>query len=396
MLERLIFERIETRIIVGVTVFVGIMLMIGWVAINESARMDSFETQFHSRAIERGAAMFSQYCTSCHGVDGRGLTGVAPGLNNPQLFGYDYLASYNSQLTALDDEQAALEKERQKLADEFVADGTSDARKTEIQTRLEEITTRLAEGIPTDREAVNAERDALKLQMAEATLKGYDPEKPNRLETVNWVSSLHNFVFTTLKSGRPTSSSYWDKAMPAWSQQGGGPLRDDQLEDLVVYVLNWDKGADWTLEDLLLVQQFAREPGLGAAAADFEAIGTDPDAILAKLESDGIVGDPAHGDELYHGKAASGSGLPLSCAGCHVNGESAPNTIGTWTRVQDERLSLSQFAGYTGEKYLVESIVTPNAFVVDGYNSDVMPQNFGNTLGYQDIADLIAYLETQQ
>ncbi|MCH5373299.1 MAG: hypothetical protein JJ992_04945, partial [Planctomycetes bacterium] len=182
---------------------------------------------------------------------------------------------YNGQLAALDDEQAALEKERQKLADEFVADGTSDARKTEIQTRLEEITTRLAEGIPTDREAVNAERDALKLQMAEATLKGYDPEKPNRLETVNWVSSLHNFVFTTLKSGRPTSSSYWDKAMPAWSQQGGGPLRDDQLEDLVVYVLNWDKGADWTLEDLLLVQQFAREPGLGAAAAD-DIVVTNP------------------------------------------------------------------------------------------------------------------------
>ena len=37
-MNRLIIERIEGRILVGITMFVAIMILVGWVAINEPAR----------------------------------------------------------------------------------------------------------------------------------------------------------------------------------------------------------------------------------------------------------------------------------------------------------------------------------------------------------------------
>ena len=43
-------------------------------------------------------------------------------------------------------------------------------------------------------------------------------------------------------------------------------------------------------------------------------------------------------------------------------------------------------------QYTTESIVTPNAYVVPGFPSGVMPQNFGTTLTKTQLADLVAFL----
>jgi len=44
--------------------------------------------------------------------------------------------------------------------------------------------------------------------------------------------------------------------------------------------------------------------------------------------------------------------------------------------------------------YLHQSIVEPDAFVVDGF-TNIMPATFGETMSDQEISDLIAYLLTQ-
>jgi len=50
--------------------------------------------------------------------------------------------------------------------------------------------------------------------------------------------------------------------------------------------------------------------------------------------------------------------------------------------------------GMTAEQYLYESITDPNAFIVEGFQPDLMPKTFKDILIPEDIADIIAYLET--
>jgi mono/diheme cytochrome c family protein len=361
MLQRLLIERIEHRILVGTLSFLGIMVLVGWIAINEGGRMAAFDQQFLARSIERGAHLFNANCSSCHGTDGRGVLGRAPALNSPQLFGHDYLAEYNSQIAILNNERNA--------------EATTPDRIAEIDAQIAELET---------------QRTAAMSQMQAAIDRGYDPESPNRLNNVGWGSTLYDFVYTTLVHGRPTSSSYWPQPMVAWSQTAGGQLRPDQLQDLTNYILNWDRGDDWTVEDLVAVNQFPIEPvdPLNVIAAGGDPVigsGTEIAAIMEGLA--GVTGDPQNGQTLYNG-------AQYACAGCHMNEVVAPLTEGTWTRTVEIRLQEERFAGYTPEQYLAESIIHPNDYIVPPYASGQMPNNFGDRMTYQQLADLIAYLAT--
>jgi Cytochrome c len=50
--------------------------------------------------------------------------------------------------------------------------------------------------------------------------------------------------------------------------------------------------------------------------------------------------------------------------------------------------------GYTAIAYLRESIMYPNAYVVQGFNPGIMPQTFGQQLSKQQIDDVVSYLLT--
>ena len=51
-------KSIEGRILTGTVMFVAIMILVGWVAINEEARMQAFVQQHTGRSVERGAELF--------------------------------------------------------------------------------------------------------------------------------------------------------------------------------------------------------------------------------------------------------------------------------------------------------------------------------------------------
>lgn len=361
MLQRLLVEKIEHRIIVGTVAFLGIMVLVGWLAINEGGRMMAFERQFLARSIERGAALYSSNCSSCHGADGRGVIGRAPALNSPLLFGHDFLGQIG--------------RERTDLTFELNAEATTAERRAEIETRLAELDT---------------QEQGVRSQMQSAIDRGYDPEEPSRLSNVGWGGGLHSFVYTTLVSGRPVSAAYWPQPMGAWSQTAGGPLRPDQLEDLTNYILNWDKGNNWTVEDLLAVNQFPIQPvdpSTVVMTGGDPVVGADTELAVLIEGLAAVTGDPQAGMTLYNGA--------LACAGCHMNAAVAPLTEGTWTRAVEERITLPEFADYTGEMYLVESIIHPNDYTVSGYPANVMPANFGDRLTYQQLADLVEYLKSQ-
>lgn len=363
-LQRLLIEKIEHRIIVGTVAFLGIMVLVGWIAINEGARMQAFERQYLARSVERGAALFSANCSTCHGIDGRGVIGRGPALNSPYLFGHDFLAVYDREL--------------ENLERELNAASTTEERRAQIRARMDEL---------------NALRQQTIASLQPAIDKGYDPEAPSRLANLGWQGGLRTFIYTTLVHGRPTSASYWPQPMAAWSQRANGPLRDDQLDDLTNYILNWDRGSDWTVEDANAVNQYPIrpvDPSTVVAVGSTPVIGASVDYATLFAELANYTGDPQAGQALYNGS--------LACAGCHMAAAVAPLTEGTWTRVQELRLTDPQVQALgitTGEQYLASSIIHPNDYISPGYPSMVMPANFGDRLTYQQLADLIAYLRSQ-
>ena len=196
-----------------------------------------------------------------------------------------------------------------------------------------------------------------------------------RLQAVGFNGTVDDYVRGTISAGRPVPSAgaNYPQRMPTWSQRFGGPLRDDQIDALVAFVMNW--------EDRALA-------GGGATPDVIEgnAVGTD---IARELPE----GDPQDGKSLSEGV--------LGCAACHVLSAAGP----AWLRaagvpgVGARAETRIGEAGYTGgavtaEQYLLESIVDPNAHLVDGFAAGIMPANFGDRMTAQDAADVIAYMLT--
>ena len=134
---------------------------------------------------------------------------------------------------------------------------------------------------------------------------------------------------------------------------------------------------DWvSLEDLIAAQ----------------SVGDDVAEIMLELED--ARGDPLNGQLLYNGLEPALGGVTLGCSGCHESEAVAPLTAGTWTRVNDIRLQLPQFSDYTVTRYLVESIVAPSTYLPPDYGA-LMPEFYGSQLTLEQLADLVAFLESQ-
>ncbi|MCY3834533.1 MAG: cytochrome c [Chloroflexi bacterium] len=409
----LFIRSIEGRILMGVTMFVGMMILVGWVAINEEARMQSFVRQHTGRSIERGAELFASLCSECHGEEGYGAGDRAPGLNNPHLFGFDPVGLQTAAITTANRALVRINKEVDTLLAELTdaQNPPSDERQNEILAAITELEAQIDEQNASI-EAAIAERVAILETLDSAVDNGLFPlwdtvvdieqtgdnevevffnSNGTRLSQVGWAGDLHGYVVTTLIHGRPGSANVYPNStgMAAWSQTAGGPLRQDQIEDLAAYILNWDKGANWKPEDFIAVAQYGKPLADGSLPSEPPPppAGDNVLGILARWEADEIVGSAVSGEMLYDQE--------FGCTDCHRDGASAPDTIGTFARVTSERLTLPQFAGYSFEQYIVESVTRPGDYVVDGYSSGLMPTNFGLRMTDQQLADIVAYLLTQ-
>ena len=156
--------------------------------------------------------------------------------------------------------------------------------------------------------------------------------------------------------------------MPSFSEEFGGPLREDQIRNLAAFIMNWEENAE-------LVQ--APPTPAGPVA------GTD---ITKKLPE----GDPVSGEQLA---------VSLACTACHIDAPTGPS----WLAAEGEpaigirsaqRIEQSDYTGEAADayQYLFESISDPNIFLVSGYAEGLMPGNYASSLTEQDLADLIAYL----
>ncbi len=284
----------EQRALLGTLAFFAMIVLAGWVGVNEPSRMAMYDRQFKARSIQRGAGLFFDNCRPCHGPNGEGIVSVAPAINDPNLF------------------------------------------------------------------------------------------NGNRLQELAYPGSVEDFVRSTVAAGRPARSADWPNPMPTWSQEYGGPLRPDQVEDLVAFIMNWGCAYDpECAPEGELVSGPPPEATVEATPVPFTPVG--PDLAVALPE-----GDAARGQALFSGAQPGPDGAPLGCNACH----SLDGSVVVGPSIQG--LSGRIPSGYdSAEAYLHEAIVQPNAHVVEGFAENIMPQNFGERLDAQSLADLIAYLATQ-
>lgn len=194
-----------------------------------------------------------------------------------------------------------------------------------------------------------------------------------RLQETGFGGTIEDFVHATVASGRPVPSAgtSYPQRMPTWSEEFGGPLRGDQVDNVVAFVMNWEERA---LE--------GGEPGAGPVE---NPVGSD---ITVELPE----GDPVAGETLAQ---------DLGCTGCHILSTVGPpwegegDQAGMGARAAS-RIEQENYTGdaTTAQQYLIESIVLTNAHVVEGYDSGLMPGNYGERITEQNLADLIAYLLT--
>jgi len=104
-----------------------------------------------------------------------------------------------------------------------------------------------------------------------------------------------------------------------------------------------------------------------------------PESFTAAVES----ADPNRGQQLT---AAN------TCLGCHTLSPNQTMVGPTWHDLA--KTAATRVAGQTAAEYLYSSILDPNAYVVKGYQPNVMIQGYSQTLREQDIADIVSYLLT--
>lgn len=246
---------IDSRILAGLISILIAVSGIVYIAINEPDRQEEFKQAFQGRSIESGAAIFNEYCSPCHGIQGQGIEGVAPALNTEYFF-------------------------------------------------------------------------------------------TERLDDIGYQGSLEAYIELTVAGGRPVQSSSgpWPQNMPTWSVDYGGPLRNDQVGNVVDFIMNWQETAP---------------PG---GAPDDE-----PEPVVS-------VGDTPEerGQNLF---------TTLGCVGCHMINGQGGNVGPDLTEVYEK-----------GEDYIHEAIITPNAVIAEGYQPNIMPATFGDRLSEEQINEIIAYL----
>lgn len=264
-------NRIQIEITLGlVFVLISSIVLMDYSS-KEEARMLKYAGAQEAQAIEVGAALFENNCSTCHGKNGEGVPLLCPPLNDVNFF------------------------------------------------------------------------------------KG-------RLSEVGWSGSLEDYIVATVSSGRMTSTrpqlyqGNGRPAMPAWSERYGGPLREDQIRNIARFILNW------------------------------EATATG-EVVLTQIEGIYDENDPlSRGQKVF---AESG------CSGCHTIEGLSTGVVGP-NLTQIGATATTRIDGVAAEDYIRQSILDPNAYVVESFAADLMPKDFGTKLTEEQIADLVAFLASQK
>lgn len=205
-----------------------------------------------------------------------------------------------------------------------------------------------------------------------------------RMQQIGWTGSLADYVSSVTAAGIPIrTSNVWDVNHPTFSERFGGPLRDDQIVDVTNFVVNW---------------------GLSPVPND--------QAVLPPAPGEGQEPRPTPVPLTAEQQAGQDVYLAEGCNACHaIRGVGTQGAIGpNLTRigsVAEERIASESYqtgvtgqpAAATGEEYIRQSILHPNAYVVaecpqGPCPAGVMPQIYQDTITPEELDNLVAYLNS--
>ncbi|WP_119065217.1 cytochrome c oxidase subunit II [Aggregatilinea lenta] len=106
--------------------------------------------------------------------------------------------------------------------------------------------------------------------------------------------------------------------------------------------------------------------------SEFQPVGTDLSVELPNGNSD-------EGEQLVY---------DLGCTACHADNKDQPSG----PAFQRMSMDAHHVEGYSPEQYLHESIVLPCEQLTEGYDQCIMPQDYGERMDADDLADVIAYI----
>jgi cytochrome c551/c552 len=86
----------------------------------------------------------------------------------------------------------------------------------------------------------------------------------------------------------------------------------------------------------------------------------------------------------------------MGCLGCHTT--TGERSVGpTWHQLFDKTVPLADGTTVVAdEAYLRESIVDPNAKIVEGFPPDIMPGNYDERLTDEEVGAIVEYIKTLQ
>lgn len=218
-----------------------------------------------------------------------------------------------------------------------------------------------------------------------------------RTADLGWTGTQADYVELTLISGRPSKvGSQWAQMMPTWSNRVGGPMRDDQILQLVSFVMNWEADALQQTAEEDPWQCFKGAPTKPQAGNEPEVLGiktcaTDGTATLPGEPV--VVATPAA--ETTGPRSPQELFAAMACVGCHDLSQEQTETnrgpiapyLGNLYQTAGDKV-----AGQDAATYVHNSIVNPNEFVNPGYVAGIMPQNFSEQMSEEEIQGLVNWL----
>lgn len=301
----------QVKIIIGTIAFMLTMILLGFYALLEPARLERFTGARLGRQVEAGAELYFNNCANCHGIN-------------------------------------------------------ADAKECYDAATGEQIA---CQGLPLNHPGL---------------LCG---EPSSRMTAWGWKGTKEAFIYATVSAGRPGG------IMATWSQDYGGPLQRNEVENLTKFVLNFETDGLCAIP----VFQFPWPEDI----ADLPAV--TPDAIVLVP---GQTFDTSVLPVQFPGNAEAGAAAfkARGCNACHGLPEDGPASalIGPWQGNLGNEAA-TRVPGLSAENYVYRSILHPSEYIVPQCPSgpcagppSTMPGNYITDLGPQELADLVTYLLEQK
>lgn len=157
--------------------------------------------------------------------------------------------------------------------------------------------------------------------------------------------------------------------MPAWGQQDGGALNDEQIYELTMMILHGNRVIDGQHTSWQVAEEIVDE----------HIAAGSPTPIPVSEAAPPLPPELQAGRKVFEARG---------CIGCHtiqgVGGQTGPEL----THIGTDAATMEP--GKSAEQYMRESVLTPQAFIVPGF-PPVMP-SFQGVISDQELDDLVRYL----